>query len=82
MYCWGYGVYGQLGNNSVTNSRVPVAVTTTGTPMAGKTIIQVSVGKASACAVDSAGLVYCWGDNGNGELGNNLATAKVMCRWR
>ena len=71
VYCWGYGVYGQLGNNLATSSSVPVAVTTTGTPMAGKTIVQVSTGKASVCALDSGGLVYCWGDNGDGELGNN-----------
>ena len=71
VYCWGWNTAGQLGNNSTVQSNVPVAVTTAGTPMAGRTIVQVSTGAEYVCAVDSAGLVYCWGSNGNGELGNN-----------
>jgi alpha-tubulin suppressor-like RCC1 family protein len=71
VYCWGYNGNNGLGNNSTTNSSVPVAVTTAGTPIAGKTIVAVSAGQYFACAVDSAGVAYCWGYNGNGELGNN-----------
>ena len=75
VYCWGYDGNGELGNNSTTQSNVPVAVTTAGTPMAGRTIMQVSSGYGSACAVDSAGTAYCWGYNDNGQLGNNSVTA-------
>ena len=79
VYCWGNNGNGELGNNSTTQSLVPVAVTTTGTPMAGKTITQVSTGSnSSACAVDTTGLVYCWGNNGNGELGNNSTTQSLV----
>ncbi len=69
-YCWGNDGSGQLGNNSTTQSTVPVAVTTSGV-LAGKTLTQVTAGVKFACALDSTGTAYCWGHNTEGELGNN-----------
>jgi alpha-tubulin suppressor-like RCC1 family protein len=76
VYCWGADVDGQLGNNtaSSTPSSVPVAVTTSGTPMSGVTVTQITVGNNFACAL-GGGAVYCWGYGTNGQLGNN-ATAE------
>jgi alpha-tubulin suppressor-like RCC1 family protein len=71
--CWGLGTSGQLGNGASTSSNVPVAVTTTGAP-SGVTLVQVDGGGTSTCAVSSAGLAYCWGDDTYGELGNNTTT--------
>ncbi|MCL2164838.1 MAG: hypothetical protein FWH55_10725 [Oscillospiraceae bacterium] len=78
VYCWGYNYMGLLGNNSYTNQNTPVAVNTTaGTgDMAGKTIVQVSTGSSHTCALDSVGYVYCWGANGNGQLGDNSSSQK------
>ncbi len=74
-YCWGAGQEGELGNNTVlTNSGVPVAVTTAATAIAGKTLTQISAGYDHACVLDTAGVAYCWGYNGNGGLGNNSTT--------
>ncbi len=43
-YCWGFNaMYGQLGNNSTTNSSVPVAVYTAGV-LSGKTIKSIPAG--------------------------------------
>ena len=78
VYCWGGDCYGNLGNGSTSNSSVPVAVTTAGTPMNGKTIVQVTLGYGSACAVDSAGQVYCWGNNRYGESGNDSTTQSLV----
>ena len=72
-YCWGYNGYGQLGNNSTTNSSVPVAVDTSGV-LAGKTVTAITAGDIHTCAV-ADGKAYCWGDNGYGQLGNNSTTA-------
>jgi alpha-tubulin suppressor-like RCC1 family protein len=74
-YCWGSDSSGQLGNNSTTQSLVPVAVTTAGTPLSGLTLTQVSAGNGTACAISTTGAAYCWGGGGNGQLGNGTTTA-------
>ena len=67
VYCWGYNNDGQLGDGNFTNASNPVAV---GGVLAGQTVTQISVGQEDACAADSAGAVYCWGDNSDGQLGD------------
>ena len=42
-YCWGCNVSGQLGNNSTTDSKVPVAVNTGGV-LPDKTVTAISAG--------------------------------------
>jgi alpha-tubulin suppressor-like RCC1 family protein len=76
-YCWGLGSNGQLGNNTVTSSSLPVAVTATGI-LAGKALAQITSGSAYSCALDSTGAAYCWGLNGNGQLGNNTVTSSSL----
>ncbi|MGE5364504.1 MAG: T9SS type A sorting domain-containing protein [Bacteroidota bacterium] len=73
VYTWGYNAYGQLGNNSTTNSAVPVAVNTTG-ELNGKTITAIAAGQSHTVALDDKGKVYTWGYNANGQLGNNSTT--------
>jgi alpha-tubulin suppressor-like RCC1 family protein len=76
-YCWGDNSSGQLGNGTQTSSTTPVAVSTTGV-LAGKTLTQISAGNAFTCALDTAGLAYCWGQNGNGQLGNNSTAPSLV----
>ncbi|MGO8999654.1 MAG: RCC1 repeat-containing protein [Polyangiaceae bacterium] len=73
VMCWGNGGTGQLGNNTQTNSLVPVQVVglTSGVRM-------VSQGGDSACAITSGGGVVCWGAGGYGELGNGLGAASLV----
>lgn len=70
VYCWGYNALRQLGNNEdfQINSVVPVAVYTGGA-LSGKTIKSLSLGDYHSCAIASDDQVYCWGSNGNGQLG-------------
>jgi alpha-tubulin suppressor-like RCC1 family protein len=67
--CWGNNGNGQLGNNSTTDSGVPVAVSGL-----ASNVSAVSGGGDHACALTAAGSVLCWGSNGNGQLGNNSTT--------
>ena len=77
VYCWGLDSSGQLGNNSTAQSLVPVAVTTSGV-LSGKTITQIAAGNSHTCALDTTGTAYCWGANGNGQLGNNSTTKSTV----
>jgi alpha-tubulin suppressor-like RCC1 family protein len=64
--CWGYNVFGQLGNDSKVNSLVPVNVEGLSTGVAA-----LSIGADHSCALTSGGGVKCWGLNNGGQLGNN-----------
>lgn len=46
-------------------------------PMGGKYIEKVSVGRSHACAL-AAARVYCWGDNSHGQLGNHGTTSSAI----
>lgn len=79
VYCWGYNANGRLGINSTTDSLVPVAVSTAGV-LSGKTVTSMNSGNganSSTCTVAS-GLGYCWGLNGDGELGNNSTLQSLV----
>lgn len=69
VVCWGDNTFGQLGNNSTTGSPVPVPVTGLASGAAS-----VSVGTQSACALTTSGGVLCWGNNVDGQLGDNSTT--------
>lgn len=64
--CWGLNGLGQIGNGTVVDSLIPVAVT--GITSA----IQVSAGFSHTCARLSDSTIKCWGSNSSGELGNGL----------
>jgi alpha-tubulin suppressor-like RCC1 family protein len=66
-YCWGYNVFGQLGNNTTTNSSSPVQVSGT------LQFVQLAVGLYHTCGVTTAGVMYCWGYNFYGQLGDNTS---------
>ena len=69
-YCWGQGSSGRLGNNSTTDSRIPVAVQMP----AGVSFQSITAGSLHTCALTTEGKAYCWGYGGSGQLGNNSTT--------
>lgn len=64
VWCWGENGNGQLGDNTTSDSRVPVQV------QGINTAEDISAGGNHTCAVLADGTVRCWGDNLNGQLGN------------
>ncbi len=77
IYCWGYGQFGQLGNNSTANRSLPVRVEAGESVFADKSdsflsnMDIVSPGYRQTCGVSRANHVYCWGHGYYGQLGNN-----------
>ena len=76
-YCWGANSDGELGNNSVEPSNVPVAVDTSGV-LSGKTLTSINIGSHHTCALDRDGQAYCWGANSDGQLGNNSTRPSLV----
>ena len=74
---WGDNTDGQLGNNSTTDSKVPVAVTSSGV-LSGKTVVAVAAGSDHSLALCSDGTVAAWGNNSTGQLGNDSTTASSV----
>ncbi|WP_291715946.1 putative Ig domain-containing protein [Limnobacter sp. CACIAM 66H1] len=67
--CWGENGAGQLGNNSTTDRLVPVDVVGLGSGVSS-----ISTGYNHTCATTTSGATKCWGQNSNGQLGDNSTT--------
>ena len=66
LYCWGHDGLGQLGDGGTnTDQPVPVRVAGNRTDWAN-----VSAGYSHTCARRSTGRLYCWGDDGLGQVGD------------
>lgn len=64
VYCW--GGYGNIGLPAGTPATLcPVSVPA----LEGRDIVDLSIGGGTGCAVLGTGEVYCWGNNGLGEVG-------------
>ena len=73
LAAWGYNGYGQLGNTT-TSSSVPVAVRQSSGVLSGRTVVAIAAGAHHNLALCSDGTLASWGDNANGQLGNNTLT--------
>ncbi|XP_017066913.1 probable E3 ubiquitin-protein ligase HERC2 [Drosophila eugracilis] len=71
VYTWGKGDFHRLGHGSVDHVRRPKKVAA----LQGKKIISIATGSLHCVACSDSGEVYTWGDNDEGQLGDNTVTA-------
>ena len=87
-YCWGENFGGQLGDGTsigrtaptpvLTSLRFRIIATASGFATGGNVAPPIpNPGfNAHTCALTSAGTPYCWGWNGNGQLGDGTTTSR------
>ncbi len=79
LWCWGGNTAGQVGDGTTVDRPVPVRIAGDEDGAWG----QVTAGFQHSCAVmslripDPNGLLHCWGDNGNGQLGDGTFEARL-----
>ena len=71
LKCWGDNGTGQLGDGTTTQRRTPVAVSGLSSAVSA-----ISIRANHTCALLLTGAVQCWGDNGNGRLGDGTLVNK------
>jgi len=83
VYCWGRNTYGQLGDSTTTNRETPIKVLKgaySGTTYLGDNsnnkITAVALGWGHSVALAMDGLVYTWGYNHYGQLGDGTGTQR------
>jgi alpha-tubulin suppressor-like RCC1 family protein len=73
--CWGLNnYYGQLGDGTTTDRYTPTQTSSLGT---GRTAVAISAGEEHTCAILNDGTVSCWGNNGDGQLGDGTDTFRL-----
>ncbi|MEC7391029.1 MAG: putative Ig domain-containing protein, partial [Candidatus Thermoplasmatota archaeon] len=69
--CWGWNLYGTLGDGTTTNRLSPTLTDSLGT---GRTAVQVTTGYGHTCALLDNGDIKCMGWNNQGQLGDGTTT--------
>jgi alpha-tubulin suppressor-like RCC1 family protein len=70
-YCWGFGLFGQLGDGTTTDRTTPTAVA------GGLHFRQLSAGYDATCGVTTDHRAYCWGGNYRGEVGDGTTDERL-----
>ena len=68
---WGLNSNGQIGDNTITLRCTPVSVVG-----ATKTFCEIRAGNIHTVAIDKNGRAWAWGNNSQGQLGDNSITNK------
>jgi alpha-tubulin suppressor-like RCC1 family protein len=74
LQCWGYNIFGTLGDGTTVSKTMPTEVSIEG----GEAVMQVVTGGLHTCALSVDGMLYCWGYNNDGQLGDGTSTNKLV----
>jgi alpha-tubulin suppressor-like RCC1 family protein len=72
LKCWGANDYGQMGDGTTAPHASPVDVVGLSGP-----VVSLDAGFEHTCAVTTAGVVFCWGWNNYGQLGDGTTTSRL-----
>jgi alpha-tubulin suppressor-like RCC1 family protein len=72
--CWGYNEYGQLGDGTTTTTEPYGKLTPVDVSGLASGVSAIATGWGHTCALTMSGGVKCWGNNGNGQLGDGTTT--------
>ncbi len=75
LWCWGWNYLGQVGLGTSGSGTDVTAPTQVGTDMDWQ---QVATGRTHTCAVRTDGTLWCWGDNGYGQVGQSPDSSTVV----
>jgi alpha-tubulin suppressor-like RCC1 family protein len=79
LYCWGLNDSWQLGIGSGTYSAAPLAVNPAADDDPSATVLagikRVAAGPKHTCAIRNNNVLFCWGSNAFGQMGNGIASA-------
>jgi alpha-tubulin suppressor-like RCC1 family protein len=71
VQCWGFNSFGDVGDGTETIRLTPVPVSGLDSGVAA-----ITAGNLHTCAVTTGGAAKCWGQNGDGELGDGTTTSR------
>lgn len=81
VYCWGDGMYGQLGYDqfNMDNATMPIALEDLN--LEAGHIVDIACGSKHAVAVSKSGDVYSWGRGVDGQLGHSVGSGQDAVRF-
>ena len=77
FFTWGANLFGQIGDGTTINRGIPVEIISRFNLSVGETITEISLGHAHSSAITSAGRIFTWGANWNGQLGDGTTTDRI-----
>ncbi|MFN7471765.1 MAG: RCC1 domain-containing protein, partial [Roseiflexaceae bacterium] len=78
--CWGDDTFGALGDGSTTTGGGTTPVTVEKASGTLTNIVSIAASTNSFCALDSSGVLWCWGDNSGGQLANGTTTSSTYAK--
>ena len=72
LWIWGYNFWGQLGNNTFNNISSPIQTVAGGTNWRS-----AACGNYFTAAIKTDGTLWTWGQNTDGQLGNNTVVSTI-----
>ncbi len=76
LRCWGRNRDGQIGNGKAEESSCTIKTGPFDHGTGWST--SIAAGVSHTCAVKADGTLWCWGDNANGQLGDDTTAAKTV----